>query len=42
VLLARLKAARSALVASGELRPFGTFLPREPGELADWLDNLTG
>jgi hypothetical protein len=36
------KAARNALAASSELRPFGTFLPRKPGELADWLDNLTG
>jgi hypothetical protein len=36
------KAARNALAASRELRPFGTFLPRKPGELAEWLDNLTG
>jgi hypothetical protein len=36
------KAARNALAASRELRPFGTFLPRKPGELSDWLDNLTG
>jgi hypothetical protein len=35
------KAARNALAASRELRPFGTFLPRKPGELAEWLDNLT-
>lgn len=36
------KAAHSALAASREFRPFGTFLPRKPGELAEWLDNLTG
>ena len=36
------KAARNALAASRELRPFGTFLPRKPGELVEWLDNLTG
>jgi hypothetical protein len=36
------KAARNALATSPELRPFGTFLPRKPGELAEWLDNLTG
>lgn len=36
------KAARNALAASRELRPFSTFLPRRPGELAEWLDNLTG
>jgi hypothetical protein len=36
------KAARNALAASRELRSFGTFLPRRPGELADWLHNLTG
>jgi hypothetical protein len=35
------KAARNALAASRELRPFGTFLPRKPGELAEWLENLT-
>jgi hypothetical protein len=36
------KAARNALAASPELRPLGMFLPRKPGELAEWLDNLTG
>jgi hypothetical protein len=36
------KAARNALTASPELRSFGTFLPRRPRELSDWLDNLTG
>jgi hypothetical protein len=36
------KAARNALAASPELRSFGTFLPRRPGELSDWLDNPTG
>jgi hypothetical protein len=36
------KAARNALAASRELSPFNTFLPRRPGELAEWLDNLTG
>jgi hypothetical protein len=36
------KAARNALAASPELRPFGTFLPRRPGELTTWLGNLTG
>jgi hypothetical protein len=36
------KAARNALAASREIRSFGTFLPRRPGELSDWLDNLTG
>ena len=34
------KAARNTLAASPELRLFGTFLPRKPGELAEWLDNL--
>jgi hypothetical protein len=34
------KAARSALAASPDLRPFGTFLPRRPVELADWLTGL--
>lgn len=34
------KAARNALAASPELRLFGTFLPRKPGELAEWLDSL--
>lgn len=36
------KAAGNALAASPELRPFGTFFPRRPGEPAEWLDNLTG
>ena len=36
------KAARNALAASPELRLFDTFLPRKPGELAKWLDSLTG
>jgi hypothetical protein len=36
------KAVRNALAASRELRPFDTFLPRKPGELADWLDSLMG
>jgi hypothetical protein len=34
------KAARNALAASSEIRPLGTFLPRRPRELADWIDNL--
>jgi hypothetical protein len=36
------KAARNTLAVSRELRPFGTFLPRKPGELAEWLDNPAG
>jgi hypothetical protein len=32
------KAARNALLNCPELRVFGTFLPRHPEELADWLD----
>jgi hypothetical protein len=36
------KAACNALAASPELRSFGTFLPRRPGELSDWLGNPTG
>jgi hypothetical protein len=36
------KAARNALAASPELRSFGTFLPRRPGELGTWLDSRTG
>lgn len=35
------KAARNTLAASREFRPFGTFLPRRPGELAEWPGNLT-
>ncbi|MGA8246389.1 MAG: hypothetical protein WB797_05740 [Nocardioides sp.] len=34
------RAARAALANSRELRPFGTYLPRTPKELADWLDRL--
>ncbi|MEV5712435.1 hypothetical protein AB0L41_00985 [Amycolatopsis mediterranei] len=32
------KAARSALANSKELRVFGTYLPRTPQQLAEWLD----
>jgi hypothetical protein len=31
------KAARNAVAAAKELRPFDTFLPRRPPELVDWL-----
>jgi len=34
------KAARNALAASAEIRPLGTFLPRRPRELADWINDL--
>jgi hypothetical protein len=34
-------AARNALASVPELRPFTTFLPRRPTELADWLLNLS-
>jgi hypothetical protein len=34
------KAARNALAASQEIRPFSTFLPRRPRELADWIDGI--
>jgi hypothetical protein len=34
------KAARNGLDQARELRVFGTFLPRRPQELTDWLDNL--
>lgn len=34
------RAARSALAASREIRPLGTFLPRRPRELADWIGDL--
>ncbi len=34
------KAARNALAASPEIRPLGTYLPRRPGDLADWMGNL--
>jgi len=34
------KAARNALAASREIRPLGTFLPRRPLELADWIGGL--
>lgn len=34
------KAARNALVTSRELDVFGTFCPRRPSELKDWLDKL--
>jgi hypothetical protein len=27
---------------SRERWPFGAFLPRKPGELAEWIDNHTG
>jgi hypothetical protein len=34
------KAVRNALLSSRELRTIGTFVPRHPGELADWLSAL--
>lgn len=34
------KAIRHALRNSKELRSMGTFVPRRPGELTDWLDGL--
>jgi hypothetical protein len=34
------KAMRHALLNSKELRSLGTFVPRRPGELIDWLDAL--
>jgi hypothetical protein len=34
------KAARNALASSAEIRPLGTFLPRRPRELADWINGL--
>lgn len=34
------KAIRNALLSSKELRTIGTFVPRRPGELADWLSAL--
>jgi hypothetical protein len=34
------KAARSALTVSREIRPLGTFLPRRPRQLADWIGGL--
>ena len=34
------KAVRAALTTSTELRPIGTYLPRTPAELTDWLNNL--
>ena len=34
------KAARNALAASVEIKPLGTFLPRRPRELADWINEL--
>ncbi|PKQ26269.1 MAG: hypothetical protein CVT64_04010 [Actinobacteria bacterium HGW-Actinobacteria-4] len=34
------KAVRNRLTSSTELRRFRTFLPREPHELAEWLDEL--
>jgi hypothetical protein len=34
------KAARNGVVSSRELDVFGTFLPRRPNELAEWLDGL--
>lgn len=36
------KAARSALVGAKVDRRFGTFLPRMPAELTDWLNDLRG
>lgn len=35
------KAARSVLVASREIQPLSIFLPRRPGELADWIGGLS-
>jgi hypothetical protein len=34
------KEARNALLASRELRPLSTFVPRRADELAEWLDAL--
>ncbi|MEV0289869.1 hypothetical protein AB0H36_37555 [Kribbella sp. NPDC050820] len=34
------KAVRHALLSSKELQPIGTYVPRRPGELAEWLDSL--
>ena len=34
------KEARNALVSSTDLRRFGTFTPRKPDELTEWLDAL--
>lgn len=34
------KAVRAALANSTELRPIGTYLPRTPADLTDWLNNL--
>lgn len=34
------KAVRAALQSSRELRTIGTFVPRRPEELTDWLDSL--
>ena len=34
------KAVRAALANSTELRPIGTYLPRTPADLTDWLDKL--
>ncbi|EWM64138.1 MULTISPECIES: hypothetical protein [unclassified Micromonospora] len=34
------KAVRAALQSSKELRTIGTFVPRRPEELTDWLDSL--
>lgn len=34
------KAVRAALQSSKELRAIGTFVPRRPEELTDWLDGL--
>lgn len=36
------KAVRAALASSTELRPIGTYLPRTPLELSEWLDGLPG
>lgn len=33
------KAVRAALANSTELRPIGTYLPRTPGDLSEWLDD---
>jgi hypothetical protein len=34
------KAVRAALLSSKELRVLGTFVPRRPEELSEWLDAL--
>lgn len=34
------KAMRAALINSKELRSLGTFVPRRPQELSEWLDSL--